>query len=406
VFDRIRKVKCDEAKPFCEKCVRTGRTCDGYESPFRVLTRETINGGHAAEIKLVSSLQPIRSTSSRITPGEIDLLNRYFSIKTMFNIELGCDQEARRILQASLAEPSLRHAVSSLRALREDLEMTGDWPTSFAQQTPCHTDGLRQYNMALVGLASKLSSLGPESLDSALLCCQVFISIEQVRKNYAAMAQHIIQGLRIMHEYRARPYLDADNNLTSAHHKEVPLLDVFVVKIFAAPCKFADPPPEVDKTKPTLSLDRNLPQLPRYEAPDLRTIAPNMRSELTRIATLTLKFLDEVSRVESTGNALRLLSEKEVILNSLKSWLFNLEISQTHMTFGIEPISVSFSRLFHMILKIVLLGALNSSSEIKVELSTEYKQLQTLANKLNERLRTYTTSYWNSARRRERSMIL
>lgn len=32
---RIRKVKCDEAKPSCTKCISTGRTCDGYSTlPF------------------------------------------------------------------------------------------------------------------------------------------------------------------------------------------------------------------------------------------------------------------------------------------------------------------------------------------------------------------------------------
>lgn len=27
---RIRKVKCDEGRPACERCVTTGRVCDGY----------------------------------------------------------------------------------------------------------------------------------------------------------------------------------------------------------------------------------------------------------------------------------------------------------------------------------------------------------------------------------------
>lgn len=26
----IRKVKCDEGKPFCKRCCETGRNCDGY----------------------------------------------------------------------------------------------------------------------------------------------------------------------------------------------------------------------------------------------------------------------------------------------------------------------------------------------------------------------------------------
>ncbi|KAF4448677.1 Transcriptional regulatory protein moc3 [Fusarium austroafricanum] len=30
---RIRRVRCDENKPFCTRCTSTGRTCGGYSSP-------------------------------------------------------------------------------------------------------------------------------------------------------------------------------------------------------------------------------------------------------------------------------------------------------------------------------------------------------------------------------------
>lgn len=30
LLDRIRRIKCDEAKPACLKCTSTGRSCDGY----------------------------------------------------------------------------------------------------------------------------------------------------------------------------------------------------------------------------------------------------------------------------------------------------------------------------------------------------------------------------------------
>ena len=35
---RIRRIKCDEARPACERCLSTGRTCDGYPSVFRAVT--------------------------------------------------------------------------------------------------------------------------------------------------------------------------------------------------------------------------------------------------------------------------------------------------------------------------------------------------------------------------------
>ena len=409
ISNRIRKVKCDESKPFCQKCVNTGRTCDGYESPFRFFTSQPVNIAHAGGIQPDVGLQPIRPTFiNNITPQDIDLLNRYFSTKTMFDVKLGCDEEARQVLQASLTDPPIRHAVLSLRALREDLETSGDGPASIAQQTPSYRYGLQQYSMALGGLASNLSSPGSNGLKSALLCCQIFISIEQVQKNYAAMAQHIIRGLRIMHEYRARPYFVAANKLVPAHHDQLPFLDVFIIKLFAAPCKFADPPATADVSGTMSSVGLISPHQQPVESRDLRTIAPDMRTGLTRIAASTLEFLDKVSQVESVGIALRLLSEKAALLDSLESWLIGLELVQTEIgSSSPEPISVSFLRLFHLILKIVLLGALDSKSspDLYAELRTENDRLQGVANNVRERVRAYRTCSGTSTGRGERSTV-
>lgn len=326
----------------------------------------------------------------------------------MFDVKLGCDEEARQVLQASLTDPPIRHAVLSLRALREDLETSGDGPASIAQQTPSYRYGLQQYSMALGGLASNLSSPGSNGLKSALLCCQIFISIEQVQKNYAAMAQHIIRGLRIMHEYRARPYFVAANKLVPAHHDQLPFLDVFIIKLFAAPCKFADPPATADVSGTMSSVGLISPHQQPVESRDLRTIAPDMRTGLTRIAASTLEFLDKVSQVESVGIALRLLSEKAALLDSLESWLIGLELVQTEIgSSSPEPISVSFLRLFHLILKIVLLGALDSKSspDLYAELRTENDRLQGVANNVRERVRAYRTCSGTSTGRGERSTV-
>ena len=325
----------------------------------------------------------------------------------MFDVKLGCGEEARQVLQASLTDPPIRHAVLSLRALREDLETSGDGPASVAQPTPSHHYGLQQYSLALGSLASNLSSPGSYELKSALLCCQVFISIEQVRKNYAAMAQHIIRGLRIMHEYRARPNFVTANKLVPAHHDQLPFLDVFIIKLFSAPCKFADSPATADISGTTLSVCLISPhQQPPAEPHNFRTIAPDMRTELTRIAASTLEFLSKVSQVKSVGIALRLLSEKAALLDSLESWLIDLELVQVEMRSpSPEPISVSFLRFFHLILKIVLLGALDSSPDLYAQLQTESDRLQGVANNVGERTRSYRTCSGTSSVRGERSIV-
>ncbi|KAF2874116.1 hypothetical protein BDV95DRAFT_604320 [Massariosphaeria phaeospora] len=384
---RIRKVKCDENKPSCKRCVDTGRTCDGYESPFRLFTCQPETNAHAGGS---ASSKPIRPTLDEITPQDIYLLNRYFSTKTMFDVQLGCSEEAQQCLQASLTDSTIRHALSSLRALREHLDTAGHVPTSVAQQNPSYDYGLQQYCMALGGLASNLSSPGSHGLKSALRCCQIFISIEQLRGNYAAMTRHILQGFRIMESYRARPYLVTAKELAPAHHEQLPFVDVFLIKLFIAPCKFADPPATVDTSGTTMPVSLISPNRQPVESRDSRTLAPDMRTELTKIATSTLAFLSKVSHLESADNALRLLPEKASLLDSLESWRLNLELAQTEIRPpGVELLSVSFMRFFHQILKVVLLGALDSSPDLYVELRTENDRLQGIASDLTENMKAY-----------------
>ncbi|KAL2181552.1 uncharacterized protein P884DRAFT_288751 [Thermothelomyces heterothallicus CBS 202.75] len=42
---KIRKVKCDEAKPFCMRCTETGRRCDGYLDAKTMAQRRRRSGG-------------------------------------------------------------------------------------------------------------------------------------------------------------------------------------------------------------------------------------------------------------------------------------------------------------------------------------------------------------------------
>lgn len=220
------------------------------------------------------------------------------------------------------------------------------------------------------------------------------------------MAQHIIQGLRIMHEYRARPTFVVPNTLVPAHHDQLPLLDVFIIKLFAAPCKFAEPLATADISGTTVSMCLISPHQQPVESRDLRTIAPDMRKELTRIATSTVEFLTKVSHVESAENALRLLSDKASLLDSLESWLIDLELVHTEIRPpGPELISVSFMRFFHQILKIVLLGALDSSPDLHVELRTENDRLQGVARNVGERVKDYIRSSGTRSGRGERLKV-
>ncbi|KAF4439235.1 Transcriptional regulatory moc3 [Fusarium acutatum] len=371
---RIRKIKCDEAKPFCEKCVKTGRKCDGYESVFRPFssTPQPIAKPDAATRGHDNAKgEPLLSTGD---------LNRFFSTKTIFDVELSCNEEAEQVLQASFTNDSIRHALLSLRALRGNLEskQQGHESETDIQQRLSYDYGLQQYSKALTSLASNLACPSPESLKSALLCCQVLISVEQVRGNFAAMGLHIIRGLNILREYRARPYLTTDG-LMPALHNGLPSLDVFIIKLFAAPCKFTEQQP----------LEATSIMTPPVETND-RMLAPNMRAELTKVATSTIALLEKTTKIKLEEQTQSLLSERRDLLEGLDSWLDALETLQKEtQPAETESISDNFLRILYLILKIILLGTLETSPDLDAKLKEENKQLQGLANLVNERLKDY-----------------
>lgn len=207
-----------------------------------------------------------------------------------------------------------------------------------------------------------------------------------------------------MHEDRARPGFVAADKLVPAHHDQLPFLDVFIIKLFAAPCKFAEPQSTADTSEKVLSMVLIQPHQRPVGSCDLRKIAPDMRTRLTRIATSTLEFLDKVSQVESLGIATPLLSEKAALLDSLESWLIDLDLVQMEARSpGPEPIAVCFLRFFHLILKIVLLGALDFSPNIYTELRIENERLQEVANSVGERVKTYVTCSGTSSGREQLS---
>jgi hypothetical protein len=386
---RIRKIKCDEGRPSCRKCVTTGRTCDGYDSQFRAYTGQPVKPADTYRDKAGYGSESSWPAVAEIAPRDVELLNRCFSTKTLLDVDLDCDEEARLVLQASLTDPSIRHAVSSLKALREHLDNSRD-PTSSAGPNMSSCDyGLQQYCLALKGLASNLCSPASDGLKSALFCCQIFISIEQVRVNYPAMAQHISQGLRVMREHHARPALVAASTLVPAHHDQLPMLDVFIIKLFAAPCKFSEAPTSTDDNEKSRSSCPFRPREHSYvrSAP---VIAPNIRTRLVEIGTSTIEFLGRVSRINSAEDALSLLPEKASLLYSLDSWLVDVDHSRKLLDDqSPEPIKASFLRLFYHVLKIVLLGTLDSSFESSLQLRKENDRLQVAAVYVDRRLGDY-----------------
>jgi hypothetical protein len=117
---RKRRVKCDEAKPVCDRCRSTGRTCDGYlhcqedhsltshhdESPFICCGRRIA----------IFSVAPDWTYDERKAFDDFR-----FQFSADLSEPLGTEQDiwSRLILQMAFQEPSVKHAICALGSLRK-----------------------------------------------------------------------------------------------------------------------------------------------------------------------------------------------------------------------------------------------------------------------------------------------
>ncbi|PYI02308.1 C6 zinc finger domain protein [Aspergillus sclerotiicarbonarius CBS 121057] len=80
---RKRRIKCDETRPHCKACIRTGRSCPGYPHPLDVVLRDQVafhrkkrdTSSHSTSA--VST--PVETASTQSSPAVITLNDAFFS---------------------------------------------------------------------------------------------------------------------------------------------------------------------------------------------------------------------------------------------------------------------------------------------------------------------------------------
>ncbi|OTA56769.1 hypothetical protein K449DRAFT_468066 [Hypoxylon sp. EC38] len=208
---RIRKVKCDEARPICQRCFATGRRCDGYElQPVEVreVARKTerqlrsktlehsdsnmpqlellqnIGGSPCISVSEARGLEFFRRNTSREAPGlyESDLWRNL-------------------ILQLCHTEPAILHAAVAVGTLHA--RYRGISPSLQLQPFNIfegqHVFAIRQYVKALGYLRHRLSSQDTSSIaEVALICCLLFMCLEMLQGNRVGVMAHLRTGLRVL----------------------------------------------------------------------------------------------------------------------------------------------------------------------------------------------------------------
>ncbi|KAF6803068.1 C6 zinc finger domain protein [Colletotrichum sojae] len=197
---KIRRIKCDEGRPSCRRCLTTGRKCDGYTVP----PKGTYSWSHLlrvttpqADAKLATQHQPVAWTGATAAenramsffhrvaaPALAGSLNKYFWTNV--------------VVQVANQEPVARHAVLAVSSLYEAFlkRFRSHEVGEDGTEAPRDAFAVWHYNEAI----RLLRSTRDRAL--TLFVCVLFICIELLRKNAGVAIEHCRHGINILNEVR------------------------------------------------------------------------------------------------------------------------------------------------------------------------------------------------------------
>ncbi|GKZ30867.1 hypothetical protein AbraIFM66950_010505 [Aspergillus brasiliensis] len=202
---KVRRVKCDEGRPACKRCVSTGRVCDGY-GIWNEQRKATLGGNPGVprvfQTLLSSYNAPVPIPHSACAERKC---MEWFTQCTIFKIGGVFPSQfwGRTVVQALSQEPAVRHAVLALASTHRYRAQRRDKSSSVASYLSEHEKfTLQHYNKAIGCLQAELrrNSKRAESMRVALITCMVFVALELMRGQYRTSYTHLQHGLKLVKE--------------------------------------------------------------------------------------------------------------------------------------------------------------------------------------------------------------
>ncbi|KAF8857841.1 hypothetical protein BDZ45DRAFT_422747 [Acephala macrosclerotiorum] len=198
---KFRKVKCDEKKPECDRCVAFGISCDGYEKPKHRFkpSIQPLLPQHPAHYKLLPA-------PSGTLQFESELEESYFNLflnETAAEIS-GTFANAfwdQVVLQACHEERFVLHSVTALSAFNTYLKLAREPEDPFNPYLASqHTDfALAQYQRALQAMRGSLSR--GRNPRKALIACLLVCAFEGLVGNTLTALAHARSGQKLLEEW-------------------------------------------------------------------------------------------------------------------------------------------------------------------------------------------------------------
>lgn len=208
---KIRRVRCDQQKPSCNRCVSTGRKCDGYAqpatkspSPPGSSSSPSPSAPESRQLQIrprrlspassaITSATPTRILLPHKDPDELQVYSYFLQVAApSISGVFGSEFWLREVPQFCLSDPAIWHAVTALGTVCRDY----DFKT-------CSTAGnvfaMQQIGTSLQHLTQPRSA---SSMDRwrALIASILFTCISVVQGSYSQALVHASSGAKIFRE--------------------------------------------------------------------------------------------------------------------------------------------------------------------------------------------------------------
>lgn len=204
---RVRRVKCDETKPFCLRCTKFGRQCDGYEpnvkSPKNLLQPKALVPACSARVTI-----PPTPRRENFNTEQEHAYFRLFCERTSITLAGDFDKSLwnRVILQACEEEPALRHGVIALGALDKTWDATtmarfaNGYRPDMAAGDVHHTFALQQYGKSVRKMRENIAR-GNINMRKTLIGCLLAVCFESFHGNTQAAMLQARSGLKLINDW-------------------------------------------------------------------------------------------------------------------------------------------------------------------------------------------------------------
>ncbi|OJJ64146.1 hypothetical protein ASPSYDRAFT_293446 [Aspergillus sydowii CBS 593.65] len=194
---KARRVKCDESFPVCQKCLTTGRICDGYGVWG--------GGGNQYGRRQVSrsprdvlSIPPVAGMATLVAGMDEKALFDWFQRRAIVKLpgSYFSDLWTKFILQVSHNEQAVWHAILAVSSTHR----VGFVDISSATASELEHSTLQHLSKAVQHLHPHFRSRDKASFTVVLIACIALITLDLLRGHFASAQVHLRNGLNILAE--------------------------------------------------------------------------------------------------------------------------------------------------------------------------------------------------------------